>query len=136
MTRDGRVVGQHRRDRGIHDRPTQGPGRRDGRTLFRGRDPAAQRRVVIGRRAGLGRRALLAEQVNWLVDAPRQPFDCLAQIRYNSPRSPARVTPLPENRMRVEFHAPCEGVAPGQAVVCYQDDQVLGGGWIESTEPV
>ncbi|HEY6564981.1 MAG TPA: aminomethyltransferase beta-barrel domain-containing protein [Pirellulaceae bacterium] len=31
----------------------------------------------------------------------------------------------------MEFHEPCFGVAPGQAVVCFGGDRVLGGGWIE-----
>jgi tRNA-specific 2-thiouridylase len=38
---------------------------------------------------------------------------------------------LPGNRLRVTFDEPRYGVAPGQAVVCYDGDRVLGGGWIE-----
>ena len=58
-------------------------------------------------------------------------FSCLAQIRYNSSAKPATATVLPEDRLEVVFDDPQNGVAPGQAVVCYDDDQVLGGGWID-----
>jgi tRNA-specific 2-thiouridylase len=44
---------------------------------------------------------------------------------------PATVEPLAPGRIRVTFDDPQFGVAPGQAVVCYNGDQVLGGGWIE-----
>jgi tRNA-specific 2-thiouridylase len=39
---------------------------------------------------------------------------------------------MPGERLKVEFETPQNGVAPGQAVVCYDGDRVLGGGWIDS----
>jgi tRNA-specific 2-thiouridylase len=56
---------------------------------------------------------------------------CLVQIRYNSTARPATVRSLPAERLHVRFDQPCYGVAPGQAVVCYDGDRLLGGGWIE-----
>jgi tRNA-specific 2-thiouridylase len=56
---------------------------------------------------------------------------CQAKIRYNSPRATATLTPLAAGRLHLAFDEPQFGVAPGQAVVCYQGDRVLGGGWIE-----
>ena len=91
---------------------------------------------VIGRRGELACRGLVARQLNWLIDPPTAPFDAQVQIRYNSPARPARVYPLEADRLHLEFAAPCDGVAPGQAVVCYHGNQVLGGGWIESSEPL
>ena len=44
---------------------------------------------------------------------------------------PAAAEVLSQQRLRIVFDEPCFGVAPGQAVVCYQGDRVLGGGWIE-----
>ena len=44
----------------------------------------------------------------------------------------ATVEPLTGNRIQVTFDQPQYGVAPGQAVVCYDGEKVLGGGWIES----
>ncbi len=53
------------------------------------------------------------------------------QIRYNSAAAPALVEPLAGDRFRVQFDDPRYGIAPGQAAVCYEDERVLGGGWIE-----
>ncbi len=53
------------------------------------------------------------------------------KIRYRSLPAEATVERLPGGRFRVRFDRPCYGIAPGQAAVCYQDDRVLGGGWIE-----
>ncbi len=88
-------------------------------------------RVVIGRKSELGRVELTANRTNWLVDPPPGEFRCLAKIRYNSPPAEATAVALPDDRLRVTFDEPRFGVAPGQAVVCYDEDRVLGGGWIE-----
>ena len=42
------------------------------------------------------------------------------------------ITPLPNGRVRVDFQAPQRAISPGQAVVLYDDDEVLGGGTIEN----
>ena len=71
------------------------------------------------------------DPTNWLADEPAGPVRCQVQIRYNSAAASATVGPLPDGRMTVAFDEPQYGIAPGQAVVCYDEDQVLGGGWIE-----
>ncbi len=68
---------------------------------------------------------------NWLVNPGLEPFRCQAKIRYNTPPAEATARVLADDRLEVVFDAPCYGVAPGQAVVCYDGDRVLGGGWIE-----
>jgi tRNA-specific 2-thiouridylase len=136
VTTDGRCVGRHAGIEGFTVGQRKGLGVALGEPYFVVEIQAAARRVVIGRRHELARRRLVARQVNWLVDPPDAPFDCWAQIRYTSPAWPARVSPLGNGGIRVDFADPCDGVAPGQAVVCYRQDQVLGGGWIESTEAV
>ena len=88
--------------------------------------------VQIGPLAELGQRSLTASQVNWQIDPPGTTFRSLVQIRYNSCAWPAQVTRLDERRIEVEFDEPQNGVAPGQAVVCYDDQTVMGGGWIDS----
>ncbi len=134
VTGDGRVVGRHTGIEGFTIGQRKGLGVAMGEPFFVVRIQPSERRVVIGPRSELRCLSLLAAQVNWLVDAPLVAIDCLVQIRYNSMAIPARVTPLGVDRLRVDFQVPCEGVAPGQAVVCYRDQQVLGGGWIESSQ--
>ena len=55
---------------------------------------------------------------------------CTVKIRYSHPGTPATVTPLEDNRARIRLHEPQRAVTPGQAAVIYEDDVVLGGGWI------
>jgi len=91
------------------------------------------RRVVIGQREELARSELIASGANWLVkeDTLGPGMQCQVKIRYRGPAVPAIVEPSGLDRFRVKFLEPCYGVAPGQAAVCYQGHQLLGGGWIE-----
>ncbi len=89
------------------------------------------RAVVVGDREDLLADGLLASQVNWLIDASAGPLQCTAKIRYRNAGTAATVTPLPDGGARVEFAEPQSAVTPGQAVVFYDGERVLGGGWIE-----
>ena len=59
-------------------------------------------------------------------------FPCSAKIRYNHTPQPARATLSGDDEFRVDFDHPQSAITPGQAVVLYDGDIVLGGGWIES----
>ena len=87
------------------------------------------REVVLGEYAELGRRQLQADRVNWLCELPER-FSCTAQIRYQHTPARCEVQQLPDGSLQVQFEEPQFGIAPGQAFVCYDDDRVLGGGWI------
>jgi tRNA-specific 2-thiouridylase len=91
-------------------------------------DPAA-RRVVLGTHEELARRELDADRPNWLVPDVAANFHCRAQIRYRHEPAEAEVL-VEDDRIRVQFDEPQYGVTPGQAVVLYDGDRVLGGGWI------
>jgi tRNA-specific 2-thiouridylase len=88
------------------------------------------RQVVIGTRADLARPQLEAHRLNWLIDDIPARFRCTAKIRYLHEPAAATIESLGDDRMRVTFDNPQFGVAPGQAVVLYNGDRVLGGGWI------
>jgi tRNA-specific 2-thiouridylase len=60
----------------------------------------------------------------------RSAFEATVKIRYSHPGTVATVTPLEHDRARVRLHEPQRAVTPGQAAVIYDDDIVLGGGWI------
>lgn len=87
-------------------------------------------RVVVGTREELARDELEADRLNWLIDDVPQRFECQAKIRYQHTPVEAEVELLDDERMRVAFSQSQYGVAPGQAVVLYDGDRVLGGGWI------
>lgn len=92
-------------------------------------DPTS-RQVVLGTRDELGRTTLMANRLNWLIDDVPTELRGTAQIRYQHRPAACTVTLTSDDEMRVEFDEPQQGVAPGQAVVLYDEDRVLGGGWI------
>ena len=91
------------------------------------------RQVVLGSHEELGRSSLTADRTNWLIDPVPISFRCQAQIRYNSAPQDATATLTMadgEEQLQIDFDQPVHGIAPGQAVVCYEGDMVIGGGWI------
>lgn len=130
---EGRVVGRHE---GVHrftigQRKGLGIATRD--PLFVIHIDATTGLVTVGPRAALDRRDLTASGVNWIAGTPPAvPLRAQAQIRHRHQAADALVTPLEQDRVRVVFETPQTAVTPGQAVVFYQGDEVLGGGWIDS----
>lgn len=89
------------------------------------------RRVTVGPSSALERSELIAERVHWISgEAPPGPIEVQGRVRSRMPDVSATVIPLADGRARVVFAQKLRGVAPGQAVVFYQDDLCLGGGWI------
>lgn len=131
VTTDGTVVGRHDGIERFTIGQRKGLGVALGEPRYVVRLEPESRRVVIGTQDELARSELTGNRANWLIEPPRGPLECAVQIRYNSRAVPAVVTPLEGGRLHVRFAEPCHGVAPGQAVVCYEGDRVLGGGWIE-----
>ncbi|MDG0865749.1 tRNA 2-thiouridine(34) synthase MnmA [Candidatus Lucifugimonas marina] len=91
--------------------------------------------VTVGPAENLMKTRLYASGVNWIAGtAPVEPFEAEARIRYNGKNSPATVRAL-SNGAEIEFSQPVRAITPGQAVVFYKDDVVLGGGLIETSLP-
>jgi tRNA-specific 2-thiouridylase len=92
---------------------------------------AENNRVVVGDDSALDRDEFTVQNCNWIPwETPPTSLEVTAKIRYNHPGTPATVTPLEQGRARVKLHTPQRAVTPGQASVFYQDDLVVGGGWI------
>ncbi len=98
-------------------------------------DPETNR-VIVGDAEHLVCDEFAIDRVNWHpvagIDDPghKDEFEATVKIRYNHPGTVATVTPLEHDRARVRLHEPQRAVTPGQAAVIYDDDIVLGGGWI------
>ncbi len=93
---------------------------------------AAAETVTVGPRSALERTTLTASAVNWIAGvAPAPGTRVSARIRYRHPDAPATVVPLDASRVSVTFDAPQSAVAPGQALVMYDGEEVVGGGWID-----
>ena len=131
VTTTGEVVGRHDGIEHYTIGQRRGLGIAFGEPRYVVKIEADSRRVVVGTAEELQRDELSADRANWLVDRPTCPIECQVKIRYLSKPAPATVTALDDDRLHVKMHEPRAGVAPGQAVVCYDGDRVLGGGWIE-----
>jgi tRNA-specific 2-thiouridylase len=128
---EGRVLGRHQ---GVHRFTVgqrKGLGVSSPAPLYVTAIDAASSTVTVGPRAALERTALTARGVNWIEGSPRGGSPVTAQIRHHHTPAPARVWPLEGAALRLEFDAPQPAITPGQAVVLYDDDVVLGGGWID-----
>jgi tRNA-uridine 2-sulfurtransferase len=92
---------------------------------------AAANRVVIGPSELLARPGLEADRVSWVSGAPPTvPFEAEVRIRYRGDGVRAVIEPNGEASVRVEFGTPQRAVAPGQSVVFYRGEEMLGGGRI------
>lgn len=94
------------------------------------KDPAGNT-MTVGPEKALFSRELLATDFNWLsVPEPGEQIRVTARTRYHQSECSAEVYPLSDSRVRVVFDDPQRAVTPGQAVVLYDGDLVLGGGTI------
>src|SRR5437764_14270766 len=103
-------------------------------------DPATNR-VIVGDADDLVTDEFEIDRVNWYAVAAvagrdAKPIDAVVKIRYSHPGTRATLTQLDDGRAHVRLHDPQRAVTPGQAAVLYDDDIVLGGGWICRGEPI
>ena len=132
VSQDGTVLGTHK---GVHRFTI---GQRKGlrlsssEPLYVLRIDAPAARVTVGARDALGRTTLTASDVNWTSGiAPTSWSTVASQIRHRHAAAPGKVRALDHRRAELEFDTPQIAVTPGQAVVFYAADEVVGGGWIE-----
>ena len=128
---EGKRPGRARRNRGVHDRPARGLGIAVGSPRYVVQIEPLSRTVTVGRKESLEKIGLTASRFNWQAPAPAGPIPCLAQIRAQHRAVPRPSSRCPDERARVIFETPQSAITPGQVVTVYQDDLVLGGGWIE-----
>jgi tRNA-specific 2-thiouridylase len=128
----GKTLGQHG---GIHRYTIgqrKGLGLSTGVPLYIVKIDPKDNRVVVGEKSELGRKDLTASRVNWIAGPPpAAPIRVAAQIRHRHTESIGTLTPIGDERATFEFDVPQQAVTPGQAVVFYAADSVVGGGWID-----
>ncbi|MBI3851453.1 MAG: tRNA 2-thiouridine(34) synthase MnmA [Verrucomicrobia bacterium] len=92
---------------------------------------ATNNRVIVGDESALERDEFNVERCNWIpFDVPPATLEVTAKIRYNHPGTAATVATDGNGGARVKLHTAQRALTPGQACVFYQDDLVVGGGWI------
>jgi len=88
--------------------------------------------VVVGDRDALDRASLTARDVNWIAGTPPEgALRCEAQIRHRHRAAAGTAHARLDGRAAFDFETPQPAITPGQAVVFYDGETVLGGGWIE-----
>lgn len=136
-TLDGQLVGQHQ---GLF-RYTIGQRKglqlqmKDPENYFVVGADIKTRTLFVGPEAQLFHKGLFATQVNW-IQSPDflKGVVCRAKIRSRHEEAECRVTPFEEARVWVEFREPQRAITPGQAIVFYDGEEVLGGGFIEEVK--
>jgi tRNA-specific 2-thiouridylase len=105
--------------------------------LYVTRIDADSNEVVLGNSEDLFRSSLWASRVNYISgDPPSDLTDATAKIRYKASEAGASVLPLADDWAEIRFDEPQRAVTPGQAVVFYSGERILGGGYIELEAPV
>jgi tRNA-specific 2-thiouridylase len=130
---DGRPLGTHTGAHRFTVGQRRGLGIATGEPLYVIATDAATGRVTVGGDADLRRDELIAREVNWIaVPHLAEPVRAAVKIRHRHEPAAATLHPTADRAsVRVRFDQPQRAITPGQAAVFYQDDCVLGGGWIE-----
>ncbi len=131
VLRDGKVMGRHK---GII-RYTIGQHKKLGlgihTPLYVLEKDAENNRIILGSNEDLFVTTVEARDINWMaIEKPDAPIRALAKIRYKHKEQPAIIEVIGEDRVRVTFDEPQRAATPGQAVVFYDGDTVLGGGTV------
>ena len=86
--------------------------------------------ITISRKNELYKKNCYVSNINWLIDTPKLPLNIYSQIRYNSKKIHSTIL-FDDNQIKVQFKEPQLAVTPGQSIVFYVDDILIGGGIIE-----
>ena len=129
---DGKVVGTHRGYPFYTIGQRKGLGLATGEPVYVTGIDAASNRIELGRGSDLLHRGLVGRDCNLIkYEALPGPLRVRATIRYMDPGGDATVTPLGGGKVRVVFDEKRRAITPGQSVVLYEGDDVVGGGIIE-----
>ncbi|MBX3745970.1 MAG: tRNA 2-thiouridine(34) synthase MnmA [Verrucomicrobiae bacterium] len=127
----GRVLGQHDGIEFFTIGQRRGLGIAAAQPLYVVELDAARNRVVVGDAGALERDEFVVERCNWIpFEGPPETVTATVKIRYNHPGTAATLEPRADGTATVRLAEPQRAITPGQACVFYQDDLVLGGGWI------
>ena len=128
----GRVLGHHEGIEFYTIGQRRGLGVSSPKPLYVIELDAARNRVVVGDESALDRAEFAVERCNWIpFETPPARLEVTAKIRYNHPGTPATIEPQADGTATVKLHTAQRAITPGQACVFYQEDLVVGGGWIK-----
>ncbi|MBQ2676170.1 MAG: tRNA 2-thiouridine(34) synthase MnmA [Clostridia bacterium] len=128
----GNVIGKHKGITHYTIGQRKGLGMTFGKPMFVVKIKPETNEVVLGDNTDTFANELFATDINWITfeSLPLKGVKCKAKIRYNGPAADATVLPC-DNGVKVVFENPVRAVTPGQSVVFYDENTVIGGGIIQ-----
>lgn len=130
----GKVIGQHKGIPFYTIGQRRGLGIATGERVYVVDIDTENNAVIIGPEEAIWGTELIASENNFILcEKITGPTELEAQVRYNSKPSPAIIEPWGEGQMKITFKYPQRSITPGQAVVYYQGDYLVGGGTIEKS---
>lgn len=130
---DGNKLGEHKGIAFYTIGQRRGLGIARGEPLYVARIEPEQNAIIVGKESDLYHRKLLATDMNYVsIEEPTHPIAVTAKVRYNMKDSPALLSPIASKQWAyVTFEKPQRAIAPGQSVVCYDGEDLVGGGTID-----
>jgi tRNA-specific 2-thiouridylase len=92
-------------------------------------DPA-KNLLTVGFKKDLLSSECRVNNINWINQKPNSPITVHTRVRYRHTAAASTLFPVDEKTAQIRFEKPQSAITPGQCAVFYQDDKVLGGGWI------
>ena len=134
VTTDGRVLGQHKGIWNYTVGQRRGMGIAAERPLYVLGFNKDKNEVIVGFEEECERSGLIATDWCWsALTGLDKPLECEAKIRSSQQPTAVIANPLSDGKVEVKFFNRQKAIAPGQSVVLYQDNVVLGGGIIENS---
>ena len=132
VTESGEVVGEHRGVAFYTVGQRRGLGISLGERVYVTRLDPDRKEVVIGSEESLLEKELVAESLVWGgIGSPTASIRVKGKVRYRTSEEDATLIPISESQVRLLFDRPQRGITPGQSVVFYNGDEVVGGGIIK-----
>ncbi|MEA1913137.1 MAG: tRNA 2-thiouridine(34) synthase MnmA [candidate division WOR-3 bacterium] len=132
MDRRGKILGEHRGIQYYTIGQRRGLGVAVGKPLYVIEIQKKRNAIIVGSKEDLFGKGLIAKGMNWIaIEKLKEPIKVKAKIRAQHKEAKALVSPLAEDKVSVTFKKPQNAITPGQAVVFYDEDIVVGGGTIE-----
>ena len=131
IDKNGNILGKHKGIIYYTIGQRRGLGIAKGKPLYVIEIDGKNNKIVVGEEKDLYKKFLIAENINFIsIEKLEKSMKVNAKIRYKHNPAKAIITPIEDNKVRVEFEKPQRAPTPGQAIVFYEDDEVVGGGFI------
>jgi len=133
LDRDGNILGEHRGFVYYTIGQRKGLGIAAAEPLYVTAIEPEHNTIVVGTKEQTYGTELVADNLNWIaMSGPEQPIKVKARIRHRHAEAEAIVTPMNETHVFIKFTEPQMAITPGQSVVFYDGDNIIGGGTINS----